>query len=94
MKMQVSVNAETLICTAFQDKRIVEPSRWIGKAGIVKGTNEDSKSINAQIVTVRTKLFQHYNQLTEAGISPNCENVKNAYFGITEKDKTIVEAYE
>ena len=89
--VRVTING---IRTEFSIKRVVEPSKWIGKAGIVKGTNEDSKSINAQITTVRTKLFQYFNQLTESGISPNCENVKNLYFGITEKGKTIVEAYE
>jgi len=80
--------------TEFSIKRFIDPSKWVNKAGIVRGTNEDARSINAQIVTVRTKLFQHYNQIIEAGKVATCETIKNAYFGISEKGKSIIEAYE
>ena len=64
--------------TEFSIKRFIEPSKWINKAGMVKGTNEDARSINAQIITVRTKVFQHYNQIIEAGKLATCETIKNA----------------
>ena len=88
---RITINA---VRTEFSIKRTVEPGKWLNKAGIVKGTNEEARSINAHVVTVRTKLFQHYNQLLEAGKPATCETVRNAYFGITEKTKTILEVFQ
>ena len=80
--------------TEFSIKRFIEPEKWINKAGIAKGNTEEIKTVNATIVAVRTKLFQHYNRLLEADKLITVETVKNAYFGITEKSKTIVEVFE
>ena len=59
-----------------------------------KGNTEEIKNLNAYITTVRTKLFQHYTRLLETDKHINAEAVKNAYFGITEKSKTIVDVFE
>jgi hypothetical protein len=50
--------------------------------------------LNAHIIEVRTKLFQHYNRLLETDKTIFAEAVKNSYFGITEKSKAIVEIFE
>ncbi|MEI2822054.1 MAG: site-specific integrase [Chitinophagaceae bacterium] len=39
-------------------------------------------------------MFQHYNRLLEAGKTITAEAVKNSYFGITEKSKTIMEVFQ
>ncbi len=80
--------------TEFSLKRFIEPDKWINKAGIAKGNTEDAKNLNAHIAAVRTKLFQHFNRLLEADQHITAEAVKNSYFGITEKSKTIVEVFE
>ena len=80
--------------TEFSLKRFIEPDKWINKAGIAKGSTEDAKNLNAHIAAVRTKLFQHFNRLLEADKHITAEAVKNSYFGITEKCKTVVEVFE
>lgn len=80
--------------TEFSIKRFIEPEKWISKAGIAKGTTEDIKTLNASIVAIRTKLCNHYNRLLESDKLISVETVKNAYFGLTEKSKTIVEVFE
>ena len=80
--------------TEFSLKRLIEPDKWINKAGIAKGNTEDAKNLNAHIAAVRTKLFQHYNKLLETDKHITAEVVKNSYFGITAKSKTIVEVFE
>ena len=80
--------------TEFSIKRFIEPEKWINKAGIAKGNTEDIRSLNAHIASVRTKLFQHYNRLLDSDKAITAEVVKNSYFGITEKSKTIVEVFE
>ncbi|MGV3529143.1 MAG: site-specific integrase [Flavisolibacter sp.] len=79
--------------TEFSIKRTVDPDRWISNAGVVKGTTEESKSVNAHLATVRLKLQEHYRLLMEANKAIIPETVKNAYLGITEKGKTILEVF-
>lgn len=80
--------------TEFSLKRFIEPDKWINKAGIAKGNTEEIRALNAHIMAVRTALFQHYNRLLETGKAITADTVKNSYFGITEKSKTIVEVFE
>jgi site-specific recombinase XerD len=80
--------------TEFSTKRFIEPEKWVNKAGYAKGTTEDIKTLNAHIAAVRTQLFQHHDKLLQAGKAVTVESVKNSYFGITEKSKTIVEVFE
>ncbi|MER3463930.1 MAG: hypothetical protein C4329_05445 [Chitinophagaceae bacterium] len=80
--------------TEFSIKRTVDPEKWVSNAGVVKGTTEESKSINAYLATVRLKLNEHYRLLMEANKPITAETVKNAYLGITEKGKTILEIFQ
>ena len=80
--------------TEFSLKRFIEPEKWINKAGIAKGNTEEIRSLNAHIQAVRTALFQHHTRLLETGKSISPEAVKNAYFGITGKSKTILEVFQ
>lgn len=80
--------------TEFSLKRFIEPDKWINKAGIAKGNTEEIRGLNAHIMAVRTALFQHYNRLLETGKTITADTVKNSYFGITEKSKTIMEVFQ
>lgn len=80
--------------TEFSLKRFIEPDKWINKAGIAKGNTEEIRALNAHIMAVRTALFQHYNRLLETGKAITADTVKNSYFGITEKSKTIMEVFQ
>lgn len=60
---------------------------------MAKGTNEESKTINAFLSTVRLKLGEHYRLLMEANKPITPETVKNAYLGILEKGKTIIDVF-
>ncbi len=80
--------------TEFSIKRFIEPIKWVNKAGYAKGNSEEIKTLNAHIASVRTQLHQHYNKLHEAGKTITAEAVKNSYFGITEKSKTIMEVFQ
>lgn len=80
--------------TEFSTKRFIEPEKWVNKAGYAKGNTEDIKTLNAHIAAVRTQLFQHHDKLLQAGKAVTVEAVKNSYFGITEKSKTIIEVFQ
>lgn len=80
--------------TEFSTKRFIEPEKWVNKAGYAKGNTEDIKTLNAHIAAVRTQLFQHHDKLLQAGKAVTAEAVKNSYFGITERSKTIMEVFQ
>jgi site-specific recombinase XerD len=80
--------------TEFSTKRFIEPDKWVNKAGYAKGSTEEIKALNNHIASVRTQLFQHHTRLIETGKPVTAEAVKNSYFGITEKSKTILEVFE
>jgi site-specific recombinase XerD len=78
----------------FSLKRYILPEKWLSNSGVVKGTSEESKSINSYLATVRLRLNEQYRSLMEANKSITPETIKNAYLGITEKGKTIVEVFK
>jgi site-specific recombinase XerD len=78
----------------FSIKRSVEPAKWIAQAGMAKGTTEEVKNLNAYLTTVRLSILEHHRKLIEAGKIPSVEDVRNAYFGITERGKTILQVFE
>lgn len=80
--------------TEFSIKRSLHPSKWIPKVGVAKGTTEEVKTLNAHLSAIRSKLFQHHNAMLETNKTITPETVKNAYFGITEKSKTLIEVFE
>lgn len=78
----------------FSIKRSVEPEKWISNVGVAKGTTEEIKNLNAHLSTVKLKLLEHYRHLLETNKPITAETIRNAYFGITEKNKTIVEVFD
>jgi hypothetical protein len=78
----------------FATKKYIEPIKWISKAGAVKGSGEESKTINYFLNTVRFKINEHHRLLIEQNKPVTIETLKNAYLGITEKSKSIKEVFE
>jgi site-specific recombinase XerD len=88
--VRVTING---LRTEFSLKRSVEASRWLSNAGVVKGSNEESKSLNSFLSTVRLKLNEQYRALLEANLPITPVAIKNAYLGIREKEKTILDVF-
>lgn len=80
--------------TEFSIKRSVEPEKWLSNAGVAKGSTEEIKNLNAYLTTVKLKLHEHYRIMLDGNKTITPETLKNAYFGISEKSKTITEVFE
>jgi site-specific recombinase XerD len=80
--------------TEFSIKRNIEPEKWLSNVGIVKGNNEESKSINAYLNTVRYKINDHYRQMLEGNKLITPETIKNAYLGVKEKGKSLIDVFK
>lgn len=88
--VRITINS---LRTEFSIQQNVYPDKWLSNAGIVKGSNEESKSLNAFMATVRLKLNEKYRLLMETNKLITPETIKNAYLGISEKGKTILEVF-
>ncbi len=68
-------------------KRDIEPSRWLPQAGKVKGSNEEAKSINSYLDTVKMLVLEHQKQLLDNNNPVTAIAIKNAMLGIGEEGK-------
>ena len=75
-------------------KRSIELDRWIPSAGKVKGTNEEARSINSYIDSVRIKIYEHQKKLMDNNKTITSEAIKNSMLGIEEKQRTIVAIFQ
>ncbi|MFN3849646.1 MAG: site-specific integrase [Spirosomataceae bacterium] len=77
--------------TQFSLGRKIEPERWIPKAGIVKGSNEEARTINSYINLVKGDLQKHYNILASKHERILPGMLKNAYMGVEEEKNTLIQ---
>ncbi|MFN8262609.1 MAG: site-specific integrase [Chitinophagales bacterium] len=75
-------------------KRSIEFDRWQTTAGKVKGTNEEARSINSYIDSVRIKIYEHQKKLMDNNKTITSEAIKNSMLGIEEKQRTVVSIFQ
>ncbi|WP_435354231.1 site-specific integrase [Emticicia sp. SJ17W-69] len=77
--------------TQFSLGKKIEPEKWISKAGIVKGTNEEARTLNNYINLVKGELQKHYNILVTQHHRVLPEMLRNAYIGVKEEKNTLLQ---
>ena len=75
-------------------KREVALTKWQPSKGYVKGTNEEAKSLNTYIDSVRDKVYEHQKQLMDANKAVTAEAIKNSFLGISQKSKSLFRIFE
>lgn len=73
----------------------VHPDKWLPKSEMMKGNTEEARTFNSYLNLVKGNLQKHYNLLitqTSSRITP--EMVRNAYVGIKEEKKTLIQAFD
>lgn len=76
--------------TQFCSKLEINPTQWDNKTGKVKGNNANAVNINRMLDNIRGKAVNHYNRLMDTTGYVTPDKVKNAFWGIEEKSKTIM----
>lgn len=72
----------------FTLKRTIPPERWESSKGKVKGSNEESKAINAYLNLVRNKIYENHHKLEETNKPITANALKNLVSDKPEKPKT------
>ncbi|MBS0027677.1 tyrosine-type recombinase/integrase [Chitinophaga sp. 22321] len=72
----------------------VEPKKFDTKAGAIIGKSAEAIEINNRITHVKSELLRHYNLLKER--SPNVDplSLKNAYLGVQQQKKTLLQVID
>ncbi len=71
-------------------KRKIYRELWNSERGCLKGTKEETRSINTQIDEVRNKLYEHYHQLIREGQFVTAQAIKDLYTGKEDKEYTLL----
>jgi site-specific recombinase XerD len=70
-----------------------DPEKWNSKGGKPLGHNEDAKSLQKHLDTVKRKVYEAHHHLMVKNITITPEHLKNEYLGVTEKPRNIIEIF-
>lgn len=88
--LRITVNGQR---AEISTKRTVSPDKWNTDKGCVRGTTEDVKALNAYLDTLRSKVYDHHQQLLIRNKQITAQAIRNAYLGITERQHTLLEVF-
>lgn len=85
--MRITVDAKR---TEVSTKRECEPEKWNSSAGRAKGTKEDTRTLNAYLDSLQTKVLNEQQQLMTEGKTLSSPVIKNRIFSTEEKSLTLL----
>lgn len=89
--LRITVNG---LSKELTTKRQCEPQRWNKYAQRVKGTNEQSKTLNAYLDTVERQVHEARKQLIEGHSPITAETLKNMLTGQGEQPRMLLEIFQ
>lgn len=89
--LRITVNG---VSKELTTKRRCEPQRWNKYAQRVKGTNEQSKTLNAYLDTVERQVHEARKQLIEGHSPITAETLKNMLTGQGEQPRMLLEIFQ
>jgi site-specific recombinase XerD len=78
----------------FSSNKYIDPKRWSQEGSNVKGTNEDSRSINSHLDNIKSKIYDAEKRLYKKDIVLTSINLKNELFGITENKRMLIPIFK
>ena len=79
--------------TEISTKRYCDSMRWSSAMGRLKGNLEDARRLNSYLDAIQAKIFDIHQQLVRGNESITPEAIKNAFIGIEEKPKMLLEVF-
>ena len=75
-------------------QRYVHPDKWSSEGNRVKGTTAEAKSINTYLDTLKSKIYDHQQQLLRENMPITFENMRNKIFGIEKRRYMLIPIYQ
>ena len=74
--------------------RKVDPEKWDTESGLVKGTSQDIKDLNKEIITVRDDIQAAFTSLKSTEEFITAEKIKQKYSGEVEPQRMLLEIFD
>jgi site-specific recombinase XerD len=78
----------------FSSNKYIDPVRWSSEGSKVKGSNEDTRSINNHLENIKSKVLDAEKKLFKKDIALTSENLKNELFGIQDNQRTLIPIFK
>lgn len=88
--VRVTVNAEVV---QFSSKLSIEAKAWDTIRGRAAGSTLKARQLNDTLEDMRTAIRNHYREIELQEAYVTAEKVKNAFLGITTKQRTLLELF-
>ncbi len=89
--LRVTVDGERI---EFSTKRFTHPDKWSIEGSCMKGTSAESKATNSYLDTLKSKIYEHQQQLIWEGELINAENMRNKLLGIEKRSHMLIPIFE
>lgn len=89
--IRLSLNGEI---SQFSSKLDIEPDKWDTALGKAKGNTMKARQLNETLEDIRTSLKNHYRDIEVHESFVTVEKVRNAFLGITAKQRTLLELFK
>ena len=88
--VRITVNRQR---AEFGVQKSIEVDQWDSQKGCARGYSTNAKQLNSYLETIKAQLYQHKIVLSERGEVITAYKIKNAYLGIDDDKKTILEVF-
>lgn len=78
----------------FSSNKFVNPERWSNEGSKVKGSTENTRSINNHLENIKSKVLEAEKKLFKKDIILTSENLKNELFGTGERQMTLIPIFK
>ncbi|WP_444626259.1 site-specific integrase [Flavobacterium columnare] len=89
--VRVTINGERF---EFSSKKYIEKTKWSSEQSRMKGSSEESRSINGYLDMIRSKVLDTELKLLHKEEFINIENFQNHLLGKNEKRKMLIPIFE
>ena len=89
--LRITLNGKRIEHTT---NRFVDRSKWSSRAGKMKGTNVEAKSLNNFLDALRNRVHKTEREMVQDGKEITYESFKSKWFGVAEKPRMILEIFK
>ncbi|SDX73841.1 site-specific integrase [Flavobacterium degerlachei] len=78
----------------FSSNKFVNPEKWSNEGSKVKGTNEETRSINSHLEYLKSKILEAEKKLYKKDIIITSENLKNEIFDLHDSKRMLIPIFK
>lgn len=89
--LRITING---IRIELSTSRFIEPGKWNSHSGKVKGTSEETRTLNSYLETMKSSVYETERALINCKVDIDAQSFKNKLLGIDERQRMLIEVFE